>query len=258
MVSRVHLMYIDTLLRKSFITGIPFLFYKKRYFCCNKYLQEKTFKLQKMALIYDLKWRYATKKYDATKKVSREDVDKIIEAARLAPTSSGLQPFRVVLVSCQELKEKLVPVAMGQQIVADCSYVLVFAAWDRYTEERIDHIFDLTAAKRGLPKDRFADYVNRLKSTYLHQSPEDNFAHTARQAYIGFGVALAQAAELKVDTTPMEGFYNDQLDEVLGLAEKGLKSVTMMCIGYRDAEGDWLANLKKVRNPKDHFLIELD
>ncbi|WP_447640385.1 MULTISPECIES: NAD(P)H-dependent oxidoreductase [Chitinophagaceae] len=209
-----------------------------------------------MALLDDLKWRYATKKYDATKKVSEEDVHKIIEAARLAPTSSGLQPFRVVLISNQELKEKLVPIAMDQQIVADSSYVLVFAAWDKYSEERIDAIYDRTTDERELPRGRFSSYTDRLKGAYLNQSAEQNFAHTARQAYIAFGIALAQAAELKVDTTPMEGFFNDQLDEVLGLKEKGLKSVTMMAIGYRDAEGDWLASMKKVRNPKEDFVIE--
>lgn len=210
-----------------------------------------------MALLDDLKWRYATKKYDATKKVSREDVEKIIEAARLAPTSSGLQPFKVILISNQELKEKLVPIAMGQQIVADSSYVLVFAAWDKYTDERIDKIYNYMADERGLPRDKFADYVTRLKSTYLNQPAESNFVHTARQAYIAFGVALAQAAELKVDTTPMEGFDNDQLDEFLGLREKGLKSVTIMSIGYRDNEGDWLVGMKKVRRPKEEFVIEL-
>ncbi|MFT4204634.1 MAG: NAD(P)H-dependent oxidoreductase [Chitinophagaceae bacterium] len=211
-----------------------------------------------MALLDDLQWRYATKKYDPTKKVAQEDVDKIIEAARLAPTSSGLQPYRVVLVTNQELKEKLVPVALGQQIVADASYILVFAAWDRYTEERIDRMFDLTADERGLPRETYKAYVDRLKAIYLSQSADENFVHTARQAYIGLGTALAQAAELKVDATPMEGFNNAQLDEALGLREQGLKSVTILAIGYRDAEGDWLAPLKKVRNPKTDFVITLD
>ncbi len=95
-----------------------------------------------MALLNDLKWRYATKKYDSSKKVAQEDVDKIIEAARLAPSSSGLQPFRLIVITDQELKKKIVPIAMEQHIVADCSHLLVFAAWDRYTEERIDTIYN--------------------------------------------------------------------------------------------------------------------
>ncbi|MGJ1262704.1 NAD(P)H-dependent oxidoreductase [Sphingobacterium spiritivorum] len=209
-----------------------------------------------MSLLEDLSWRYATKKYDPSKKVSTEDVHKIIEAARLAPTSSGLQQFRVLLITNQELKEKIVPVAMDQQIIADCSHLLVFAAWDQYTEERIDEIYNRTTDERELPRGRFSSYTDRLKSLYLQQSAEENFVHTARQAYIGFGLAIAQAAELKIDTTPVEGFNNQQLDELLGLTEKGLKSVTLLPIGYRDNEGDWLVNMKKVRNPLSEFVIE--
>jgi nitroreductase len=209
-----------------------------------------------MALLDDLKWRYATKAYDATKKVDQKDVDKIIEAARLAPTSSGLQQFRIMVITDQELKEKIVPIAMDQQNIAQCSHLLVFAAWDRYTEERIDGIYNYTTDQRGLPRGRFGSYTNKLKALYLPQPAEENFAHTARQAYIGLGLALAQAAELKVDSTPMEGFDNSALDELLDLRSKGLRSVVLMPLGYRDNENDWLVNMKKVRIPKDTFVIE--
>jgi nitroreductase/dihydropteridine reductase len=211
-----------------------------------------------MALLDNLQWRYATKKYDTAKKVSDEDVDKIVEAARLAPTSSGLQQFRVVVITNQNLKEKIVPVAMDQEIVADCSHLLIFAAWDRYTEERIDQIYNFTTDERGLPRGRFSSYTDKIKGLYLTQSPEENFIHTARQAYIGFGLAIAQAAELKVDSTPMEGFSPDELDELLDLKSRGLKSVTLLALGYRDAEGDWRSGLKKVRNPKEQFIIEFN
>ncbi|WP_348773092.1 NAD(P)H-dependent oxidoreductase [Maribellus sp. YY47] len=207
-------------------------------------------------LLENLNWRYATKKYDPTKKVAAEDVEKIVEAARLAPTSSGLQQFRVIVISNQELKNKIVPIAWGQQIVADCSHILVFAAWDRYTEERIDQIYNYTTDVRGLPRGRFDSYTSKLKSLYLPQTAEENFIHTARQAYIGFSLAITQAAELKIDSTPMEGFSNDELDDLLGLKEKGLRSVTMLPIGYRDSEGDWLEGMKKVRNPKTEFVLE--
>jgi len=209
-----------------------------------------------MSLLENLNWRYATKKYDPTRKVAQEDVDKIVEAARMAPTSSGLQQFRVIVVSNQELKEKMVPIAWGQEIMADASHVLVFAAWDRYTEERIDSIYNRTTDERGLPRGRFGSYTDKLKAAYLPQTEEENFVHTARQAYIGFALAIAQAAELKVDCTPVEGFTPEELDELLGLKEKGLKSVTMLPIGYRDGSGDWLAGMKKVRNPKEEFVLE--
>lgn len=209
-----------------------------------------------MALLDDLKWRYATKAYDSTKKVDQKDVDKIIEAARLAPTSSGLQQFRVMVITNQELKEKIVPIAMDQQNIAQCSHLLVFVAWDKYTEKRIDDIYNYTTDQRGLPRGRFDSYTNKLKALYLPQTAEENFAHTARQAYIGLGLALAQAAELKVDSTPMEGFDNKALDELLGLRSKGLRSVVLMPLGYRDNTNDWLVKMKKVRIPKDNFVIK--
>lgn len=208
-----------------------------------------------MALLDNLKWRYATKAYDSTKKVDQQDVDKIIEAARLAPTSSGLEQFRIIVISDQKLKEKIVPIAMDQKNIAQCSHLLVFAAWDKYTEERIDDIYNYITDQRGLPRGRFGSYTTKLKALYLPQTAEENFAHTARQAYIGLGMALAQAAELKVDSTPMEGFDNDALDELLGLKAKGLRSVVLMPIGYRDVTNDWLVNMKKVRVPKEDFAI---
>ena len=208
-----------------------------------------------MALLDDLKWRYATKKYDPTKKVAQADVDKIIEAARLAPTSSGLQQFRLIVITNQELKDRIVPIAMDQQIVADCSHLLVFVAWDKYTDERIDSQYDYITDERELPSGRFGSYTDRLKNMYLNQTEKENFIHTARQAYIGFGLAIAQAAELKVDCTPMEGFKTDELDELLDLRSKELRSVLILPLGYRDAENDWLMNMKKVRKPKEEFVI---
>jgi nitroreductase/dihydropteridine reductase len=211
-----------------------------------------------MALLDDLQWRYATKKYDPTKQVPQEYVDKIVEAARLAPTSSGLQPFRIIVVTDPELKEKLVPIAWGQRVVADASHILIFAAWDRYTEERIDDVYDRTTDERGLPRGRFGSYTDKLKAMYLPQEADVNFAHAARQAYIGFGLSIAQAAELKVDATPMEGFSGPELDTLLDLPSKGLRSVLMLPLGYRDAENDWLRPMKKVRSPREEFVLDGD
>jgi len=211
-----------------------------------------------MELLDAFKWRYATKKYDPSKKVDQVLVDKIVEATRLAPTSSGLQPFEVFVITNQELKNKIVTVSNDQKIIADCSHLLVFAAWDNYTAERIDHIYALTTKGREQPEDRYQAYTDRLKSMYLNKPAEVNFAHTARQAYIAFGFAIAEAASLKVDATPMEGFINEEVDKLLNLQEKGLKSVTLLPIGYRDETNDWLVNLKKVRNPKEKFVTVID
>ncbi len=209
-----------------------------------------------MGLLQSLQWRYATKKYDPTKKVSEENIDKIVEAARLAPTSSGLQQFRVLVVSNPELKQKLSENALNPEVMVDCSHVLVFAAWDNYTEARIDAIYDRTTDERGLPRGRFSSYTDKIKGIYLNEEAEKNFIHTAHQSYIGFAMSIAMAAELEVDSTPAEGFDSALVDEVLGLKEKGLRSVTLLYLGYRDDEGDWLAGMKKVRNPTSEFVIE--
>ncbi|RKF02842.1 nitroreductase [Tenacibaculum lutimaris] len=210
-----------------------------------------------MSLIENLNWRHAVKAFDPNKKVSEENIEKIIEAARLAPTSSGLQQFRVISISNQEVKEKLVQGALNPDSMKDCSHVLVFAAWDNYTEERIDKVFDYTTDERGLPRGRFSSYTDMLKKVYLDLPDEVNFAHTSRQTYIALGLALAQAAELKVDTCPAEGFDNKVVDEVLELDKMGLKSVSLMYIGYTDDEKDWIKPMKKVRIPRDEFVIDV-
>ncbi|TDO21683.1 nitroreductase [Pedobacter duraquae] len=208
-----------------------------------------------MSLINALKWRYATKKMTG-RVVPQENVDQIVEAAHLAPTSSGLQPFKVIVVSNADLKAKIAPIANNQSQIIDGSHLLIFAAWDNYTEERIRSVFANANTERGLPASTTADYENMLVGAYTNKTAEENFHHAAKQAYIGFGIALAEAALLGVDATPMEGFNPAQLDELLGLNELGLRSTTILALGFRDASADWLVNLKKVRTPKEQFVIE--
>lgn len=209
-----------------------------------------------MPLIEDLNWRHAVKAYDPNKKVDSETIDKIVEAARMAPTSSGLQPFKILIIENQEIKNKLAEFSLNPDCMRDCSHLIVFAAWDRYTADRIDNIYDLITDERGLPIGTFGSYTDKLKSIYLQQDAEENFNHTAKQTYIALGLALAQAAELRVDSTPVEGFDNKKVDEILDLETLGLRSVSLMYIGYSDEERDWLAPMKKVRVPKEEFVIE--
>ena len=208
-----------------------------------------------MSLIEDLKWRHAVKAYDPTKKVSAENLNKILEAARLAPTSSGLQPFRLIVVESQELKEKMVQGALNPEVMKESSHVLVFAAWDRYSDDKIDKVYDYHTDVRDLPRGRFSSYTDKLKEIYGAQTDEENFAHTARQTYIALGLAMAQAAELKIDSTPAEGFSNEVVDDILGLKKLGLKSVSLLYLGYRDLERDYLSHMKKVRIPMEEFII---
>ena len=209
-----------------------------------------------MSLLEDLNWRHAVKVYDPTKKVSEENINKILEAARLAPTSSGLQPFRVIVVENQELKEKMVAGAFNPEVMRDSSHVLVFAAWDSYSDEKIDKVYDYHTDVRELPRGRFSSYTDLIKGMYGAQTPDEHFAHTARQTYIALGLAMAQAAELRVDSTPAEGFNNEVVDEILNLKELGLKSVTLLYLGYRDETNDWLSHMKKVRIPMEEFIVK--
>lgn len=210
-----------------------------------------------MELIEKLNWRFATKAMNG-QKVPQEKVDKILEAARLAPTSSGLQPFEIIVVTNQEVKEQIRPNAWNQPQVTDCSHLLVFAAWDNYTEERINKMFDLTNDIRGFKNEGWENYRQMLLSTYPQRSAEENFIHAAKQAYISFSAAIIAAAFEGVDSTPMEGFTPEAVDEILNLKEKGLKSVVLLPIGYRDASNDWLVNLTKVRKPKEAFITEIN
>ncbi|PIF45078.1 nitroreductase [Chryseobacterium sp. 52] len=209
-----------------------------------------------MSLIENLQWRHAVKAYDPSKKVSEADLNHILEATRLAPTSSGLQPFRVIVVENQELKDKMTAGALNPEVMRDSSHVLVFAAWDSYSNEKIDQVYDHHTDVRELPRGRFGSYTDKIKEMYNAQTPEEHFAHTARQTYIALGFALAQAAELKIDSTPAEGFSTEVVDEILGLKELGLKSVSLLYLGYRDEEKDWLSTMKKVRVPMEEFIIK--
>lgn len=210
-----------------------------------------------MELLNKLEWRYAAKAMNG-EKVSQEKIDNIIEAASLAPTSSGLQPFEIMVITNKEVKEKIRPVAWNQSVITDCSHLLVFVAWDTYTEDRINKMFDLTNTVRGFKNEGWENYRQMLLNSYPQRDPEENFNHAAKQAYIAFSQSIAAAAFEGVDSTPIEGFDPVAVDEILGLKEKGLRSCVMLPLGYRDTENDWLVNLKKVRKSKEDLVTVID
>ncbi len=210
-----------------------------------------------MELLERLNWRYAAKAMNG-EKVPQAKIDNIIEAISLAPTSSGLQPFEVFIVTNQEIKDKIKPVAWNQSVVSDCSHLFVFAAWDTYTADRINKAFDWVNEVRGFKNEGWENYRQMLLKTYPQKDAEVNFQHAARQAYIGFTEALTACAFEEVDCTPMEGFDPNAVDEILGLRAKGLRSCVLLPVGYRKAENDWLVNLKKVRKPKADLVTLID
>ncbi len=209
-----------------------------------------------MSLLEALNWRYATKRMTG-QKVPQEKVDIILEAARLAPTSSGIQPFSIIQITNPDLLAKIQPIAYNQPQITEASHLLVFAAWTTVTAEKVDYVYNQITRERNLPADALSAYVDRVKGIFAAMTPEQQFNYAARQTYIAFGVALTAAATEKIDATPMEGFVNDDLDNLLGLPEKGLRSTSLLALGYRDTANDWLANLKKVRRPKQELIIEL-
>ncbi len=204
-----------------------------------------------------LEWRYATKKFDPSRSVPAEKIERIIEAIRLAPTSSGLQPFELLVVTNDEIRAKIRDVSWNQGQVTDCSHLLVFAAWDDITPERVNMMFDLTNEVRGFTNEGWEAYRQQLLGIVAGRGTEGNYQAAARQAYIALGIALVAAAFEEVDATPMEGFDPEAVDAILDLKSKNLRSVILLPLGYRADEGDWLVNLKKVRRERSKFVTEI-
>ncbi len=210
-----------------------------------------------MELLDKLNWRYAAKAMNG-EKVTEDKIERILEAARLSPTSSGLQPFEIFVIKNQEIKEKIKPVAWNQSVITDCSHLLVFAAWDTYTADRINYMFDLTNEIRGFENEGWENYRQMLLKLYPQKDAEENFNHAAKQAYIAFANAVTAAAFEGVDATPLEGFEPDAVDKILGLREKGLRSAVLLPLGYRNEDEDWLVNLKKVRKPMEDLVTVIE
>lgn len=208
-----------------------------------------------MNLIDTLNWRYAVKRM-TSEKVSDEKVTEILEAINLTATSAGMQPFRVLVVSNPEIKEKLQAASFNPQ-VKESSHLLVFASYTHVSQAHVDEYIDLVAKTRNIPVESLNDFKEKL-SAFASMPEEFVKTWASKQAYIALGTAIVAAANLKVDSTPMEGFDNAAFDEILGLKEKGLQSAVILALGYRDEEADYLAKAKKVRIPLDELTITLN
>jgi nitroreductase / dihydropteridine reductase len=204
-----------------------------------------------MELIEALNWRYATKKF-STKKVANEKVHEIIEAINLSASSTGMQTYRLFVVEKPELQKVLGEGSFNSQI-SEASHLLVFAAYETVNKEMIDKYIKFVAKERNMPEENLADFKTALVNGLLNRTDEEHFIWSAKQAYIGLGTGLIAAANLQVDSTPMEGFDTEKFDNILELKEKGLKSVVLLALGYRDEENDYMVNLKKVRLPLSEF-----
>ncbi len=206
-----------------------------------------------MNLIDKLNWRYATKRMNGTK-VPQEKVDRILEAIRLSPTSYGFQAFKVFVIEDEALKEQIFNAAYQQPQIKEASHLLVFAAVKNVDAQQADDYIELIATTRG----KTVESLSGMRSMFDGLvSAENNFAWTSRQTYIALGFGLVAAAVEEVDATPMEGFNNETLDKILGLSEQNLGSVTIMTLGYRDAENDHYATAAKVRKSNEQLFVAL-
>ncbi|WP_028693834.1 NAD(P)H-dependent oxidoreductase [Pseudomonas cremoricolorata] len=209
-----------------------------------------------MALLDSLHWRYATKSYTA-ETIAQDKLDFILEAIRLAPSSSGLQPYTVFVIRDPALRARLRPLCYDQAQITQASHLLVFAAWDAYTTERINGFFEFSNDIRQLPGSVTDDYRLSLLDSFGAMSQAQQTAHAAKQCYIALGFGLLAAAEARIDASPMEGFDNQAVDELLQLPEQGLHSAVLLALGHRDSDNDWLVSMKKVRRDKAQLFIEL-
>lgn len=206
--------------------------------------------------ISNQKWRYATKKFDASKKISSEDLETLKEAIQLSSSSYGLQPYKVFIIENPELRAKIQPFAWGQSQIVDASQLLVFANITNFGETEIDSYINNMAETRGIPVESIKGYADFMKMKVTALSVEDRNNWTSKQTYLALGNLLNAAAELKIDVTPMEGFEPENVNEVLGLKELGLNASLLATIGYRHEE-DATQHYKKVRKSKNELFINL-
>lgn len=207
-------------------------------------------------LIEKLNWRYATKRMTG-EVIPEEKLNNILEAIKLSPSSAGLQPYHVLVISDQATKDRIFKEAAPQPQIRESSHLLVFAAWDKITADHLSAYIHLIATTREVPLESLSKFHDSIGGTILSRTDEVNFDWAARQAYIALGHGLVAAATEHIDATPMEGFNNAILDEILGLKEKGLKSVVIMTLGYRDNETDPLSTAKKVRRSHEELFIKV-
>ena len=201
-------------------------------------------------------WRYATKKFDANKKISTEDLNTLKEAIRMSSSSYGLQPYKVLIVENLELRAQLLSAAYGQSQIVDASHLIVFANEINFGEAGIINFSKNMSKTRGIPLESIQGYVDFMKSSITGLSEEARNVWTSKQTYLALGNLMNAAAELKIDVTPMEGFMSAKVNEILGLDTLGLNASLIAPIGYRHEE-DATQHHKKVRKSETELFITL-
>jgi len=201
-------------------------------------------------------WRYATKKFDPSKKIAAKDIVMLKEAIRLSSSSYGLQPYKIIIVENPELRAQLKPAAWGQSQIVDASHIIVFANELNYGESGIDDYFKNVSQTREVSVESMQGYMDFMKASITALSDNDRNIWSAKQTYLALGNLMNAAAELRIDVTPMEGFIPEQVNEILGLNELGLNATLIATLGYRHEE-DATQYFKKVRKSNEELFITL-
>lgn len=200
-------------------------------------------------------WREATKKFDAEKKLTTGQLDTLLEAARLSPSSFGLQPWNLVVVSDPEMRVKLREASWDQPQITEASQLFVFAA-QMPTLDLVDAYIANISATRGIPAESLAGLSQMIKGSIESKNEDERLEWAKKQAYLALGVTLASAAVLGIDACPMEGFDAGKYDEILGLTERDLHATVIMAVGFRSAE-EAAFESKKVRPAQEDQIIKI-
>ena len=206
--------------------------------------------------IENLNWRYATKKYNPDRKISDEDLNILKEAVRLSVSSMGLQPYKVLIITDPEVREKLKPAANNQNAITDASHLFVFANEVNVGQKQIDAYADNIIKTRGIAKENIAPFVNSMKNFIEAQDEINKNFWTSKQAYLAMNSLIIAAAMLKIDATPMEGFNKAEFNKILGLDQMGLNAAVIGAVGYRHEE-DHFQHMKKVRKPENELFVTI-
>lgn len=209
-----------------------------------------------MSLIEKLTWRYATKKFDKTKKLTPFQLEELLHAVHLSPASTGVQSYKIIVVEDAAIRAKLQQAAHGQAQIVDASQLIVFATETNLDAEYVKNYIDHVAKSRGVDRSNLEGYEQMINGNVSRMTEEQRINWSQKQAYIALGVLLTSAAELGIDACPMEGFVASQFDELLGLKEKNLTTTVLAAIGFR-AEDDAFSKLNKVRKPEEEMFIHI-
>lgn len=207
-------------------------------------------------IIDAMKWRYATSKFDTTKKLTDEQLGELLDAAILAPSSFGLQPWKFVVVSNNDVRSKLKGAGYGQAKIAESSHLIVLVVKKNIDGELVDAYMKSVSETRGVPVENLKEYSDMIKGSIAQRTPEQRLEWATRQVYIALGVLVAAAASLGIDAAPMEGFDSKKFDEILNLDTMNLESRVCLAVGFR-ADDDKNAQNKKVRFSKEEVVIEV-